>query len=158
MADPVAGGSMAAMGTWNSQIRCPGTPEDVMRLLTEPEAIARWSPIPFELRAFQGERLAEGDQVRVGGSIGGRGVEFLVKVAAASDGCLALTATGPIRIDVEYVASAAGAQSDVRASVGVHGHGLVGRVLAKATDALLAGGALRAALARLAGELEPALS
>jgi hypothetical protein len=79
-------------------------------------------------------------------------------VAAAGNGRLALTATGPIRIDVSYVAQPAGDQSDVQASVGVMGNGLVGRVLAKATDGLLAAGALKAALARIAGELEPALA
>jgi hypothetical protein len=146
------------MGSWSSQITCSGTPEDVLRMLIEPRAIARWSPVPFELHAFDGERLAAGDRVRVCGSLGGRSVEFLVDVGAASDGCVALTATGPIRIDVEYIASPAGAQSEVRASVGVQGHGLVGRVLAKATEALLAGGALQLALARLAGELELAVS
>src|SRR5579875_3326865 len=94
---------IVTMGTWHSQIRCSGTAEEVLCLLTDPLAIARWSPIPFEPRAFEGERLAAGDRVRVCGSLAGRGVVFLVDVAAAGDGCLALTATGPIRIDVEYV-------------------------------------------------------
>ena len=146
------------MGSWCSQIRCGGTPEDVLRLLTEPDAIARWSPIPFELRAFEGERLAAGDRVRVCGSLGGRGVEFVVHVTTAADGRLALTASGPINIDVEYIAHAVDEGSDVHASVGVAGGGVVGRVLAKATEAMLAAGALKAALARIAGELEPALA
>jgi hypothetical protein len=146
------------MATWNSQIRCRGTPDDVLRLLTDPDAIARWSPIPFDVEGFKGERLAAGDRVRVCGALGGRSVEFLVDVAAADDGCLALTAVGPIRIDVRYVAQPAGDQSDVRASVGVNGSGLFGRVLAKATDGLLAAGALKAALTRIAGELEPAIA
>jgi len=144
------------MATWSTHMRCHGTPDEVLRLLTEPDAIERWSPIAFELGAFDGERLSAGDRLRVSGSLGGRSVEFTVDVAAAADGRLALTATGPIRIDVEYVASAVGDQSDVRASVGVMGGGLMGRVLAKATDALLAAGALRAALSRIACELEPA--
>jgi hypothetical protein len=146
------------MATWSNQIRCSGTPEQVLRLLTEPQAIARWSPVGFELRAFDGERLRAGDRVRVSGSLAGRSVEFLVDVASASDGRLALTASGPIRIGVEYLVRAVGAQSDVQASVDVAGGGLLGRMLACATDALLAGGALRASLARIAGELDPALA
>jgi Polyketide cyclase / dehydrase and lipid transport len=146
------------MATWSNQIRCSGTPEQVLRLLTEPQAIARWSPVGFELRAFDGERLRAGDRVRVSGSLAGRSVEFLVDVASASDGRLALTASGPIRIGVEYLVRAVGPQSDVQASVEVAGGGLLGRMLACATDALLAAGALRASLARIAGELDPALA
>jgi hypothetical protein len=40
----------------------------------------------------------------------------------------------------------------------VDGHGLFGRVLAKATEALLAAGALRGSLERLGRELQPALA
>jgi hypothetical protein len=40
---------------------------------------------------------------------------------------------------------------------GVAGSGLFGRVLAGATDALLAAGALRVAVDRIADELEPAV-
>jgi hypothetical protein len=42
--------------------------------------------------------------------------------------------------------------------VAVSGRGLIGRVLAQATDALLAAGALSAAVAKIARELEPALA
>jgi hypothetical protein len=41
-----------AMATWSTHIRWSGSPEQVLRLLTEPEAITRWSPVGFELRAF----------------------------------------------------------------------------------------------------------
>jgi hypothetical protein len=44
--------------------------------------------------------------------------------------------------------------SEVHASVSVEGRGLFGRVLAKATETLLAAGALRSALERLGRELE----
>lgn len=144
-----------AMATWSTHIRCGGSPEQVLALLTEPDAIARWSPVGFELRAFDGERLRAGDRVRVCGSLAGRSVEFLVDVASAGDGRLALTASGPIRIGVEYLVRAVGDQSVVRASVDVTGGGLMGRVLAGATNALLAAGALKASLARIACELEP---
>ncbi len=150
---------MWVVSTWRSQTICPGTPDDVLELLTEPDAIARWSPLPFSVNGFTAERLRSGDRVRVGGELAGRSLEFEVRVAQAGDGRLALTASGPIEIDVEYRVDAAPHGSTVRASIDVAGRGLLGRVLARATDALLAAGALRAALDRIARELDaPELS
>jgi hypothetical protein len=34
------------MKTWTTEARVGGTPEDVLELLTEPDAIARWAPKP----------------------------------------------------------------------------------------------------------------
>jgi hypothetical protein len=134
-----------------------GLPDEVLELLTRPEAIARWTPIPFELVDFDGDRLETGDNVRVCGLLAGRALEFEVDVAAADDGRLALQASGPIRIDVEYVAQAVARGSELRACVAVSGQGLIGRMLARATDALLAAGALQSAVGRIARELETAL-
>ena len=144
------------MSTWTTQTTCNAAPDDVLELLTEPGAIARWSPVPFTLVDLDQDRLSAGDRVRVRGELAGRGVEFLVDVAKADDGHLALTATGPIRIDVEYRVTGGAYGSSLRARVGVAGNGLFGRVLAGATDALLAAGALRMAVDRIAEELEPA--
>jgi citrate lyase alpha subunit len=98
--------------------------------------------------------LRAGDRVRVGGELAGRSLQFVVRVSQAGDGRLALTASGPIEIDVEYLVAAAPQGSTVKASVGVAGRGLVGRLVARATDALLAAGALRAAVERIGRELE----
>jgi Polyketide cyclase / dehydrase and lipid transport len=144
------------VSTWTTQTTCNATPDDVLELLTEPDAIARWSPVPFRLIDLDQDRLSAGDRVRVRGELAGRGVEFLVDVAKADDGHLALTATGPIRIDVDYRVTGGASGSSLRARIGVAGSGLVGRVLAGATDALLAAGALRMAVDRIAEELEPA--
>lgn len=144
------------MSIWMHETRCHGTPEDVLRLLTEADAIARWSPVPFELVDFDRQRLRRGDRVRVRGALGGRSVEFVVDVADAGHERLCLTASGPIEIDVEYVARASARGSELSASIGVAGRGIRGRLLAGATDALLAAGALRASMARIARELEPA--
>jgi hypothetical protein len=143
------------MGTWTTETHTAGRPEDVMVLLTDPEAIRRWAPIPFELVEFDGDRLIAGDSARVRGGLAGRTLEFTVDVADASDARLALTARGPIEIDVEYVAAEVPQGSTVRARVAVSGRGLLGRILAQATDALLAAGGLQAAVTRLARELEP---
>ena len=148
----------APMATWTAQARVAGLPDDVLTLLTEPHAIARWAPIPFEVLNFEGDRLVAGDRVRVQGPLVGRSLEFEVEVAEADDGRLVLTATGPITLDVEYLATPRPGGSEVRASVTVSGRGLMGRLLAQATDALLASGALRTAVQRIACELEPALA
>lgn len=142
------------MATWTTQTQMPGRPQDVMGLLTQPDAIARWAPIPFELVDYGGGRLATGDTACVRGGLAGRSVEFQVDIAEASEDRLALTASGPIEIDVEYVAREVADGSTVRARVDVSGKGLLGRVLAQATDALLAAGALRTAVSRIANELE----
>jgi hypothetical protein len=127
-------------------------------LLTEPEAISQWSPIAFDVVDGEGERLKAGEHVRVQGRLAGQSVEFEVDVAEADNGHLVLTATGPIRLDVEYHALALEDGSELRASVSVSGRGLLGRVLAQATDALLAAGALRNAVDRLAHQCEPTLA
>ena len=144
------------MSTWTTNTTCNGTPDDVLDLLTEPGAIARWSPVPFKLIDLDQDRLSAGDRVRVRGELAGRGVEFRVDVAEAENGHLALTATGPIRIDVDYRVVGHSRGSNLRARIGVAGSGLFGRILASATDALLAAGALRMAVDRIAEELEPA--
>src|ERR1700750_2620845 len=142
------------MSTWTTHTNCPGTPNDVLDLLTEPDAIARWSPLPFSMDGCARDRLRAGDRVRVGGELAGRSLEFVVRVAQAGGRRRGLTASGPIEIDVEYLVAPAPQGSTVKASVGVAGRGLLGRILARATDALLAAGALHAALDRIGRELE----
>src|ERR1700749_77495 len=101
-------GETAAMATWTTQTRMAGLPEDVLAVLTQPDAIARWAPIDFDLVDFDRDRLAAGDRVRVQGRLAGESAEFEVVVDEANDGRLALAAVGPIRLDVESLAVAAG--------------------------------------------------
>jgi hypothetical protein len=144
------------MKTWTTQTTVNRPPDEVLNLLTEPDAIARWAPIPFELVDLPGRRLSAGTRARVSGGLAGRHLEFDVDVHEADNGRLALRASGPIDIDVEYVATPIAAGSDLRASVSVTGSGLIGRVLAKATDALLATGALHTAVRSIERELATA--
>ena len=141
------------MKTWTTQTTVAGAPHEVLNLLTEPDAIARWAPIPFELIDFPERRLQAGTRARVSGGLAGRHLEFDVNVHEAEDGRLALRAVGPIEIDVEYVATPIETGSDLRASVTVTGRGLTGRILAKATDALLASGVLSTAVRGIEREL-----
>jgi hypothetical protein len=146
------------MCSWQSNATVPGSPTEILALLTEPDAIARWAPVPFEVVGLEGTRLESGTRARVAGRLAGRSVKFDVDVLRASDERFELVAKGPICIDVKYKLRPAGSSSEVEASIAVDGRGLLGRVLAKATEALLAGGALRMSLERLAGELRPKLA
>lgn len=142
---------------WHSNTTVSGSPTDVLPLLTEPEAIARWAPLPFEVMALDGERLESGTRARVAGRLAGRSVEFDVDVLRASHERLELVAQGPIWMDVKYRVRPTGSSTEIEASISVKGSGLFGRALAKATEALLAGGALRMSLERLGRELEAAV-
>ncbi|MGZ6565117.1 MAG: hypothetical protein ACXVH3_35765 [Solirubrobacteraceae bacterium] len=53
--------------------------------MTEPQAIHRWAPIPFEVVQLDGERLRTGSRARVAGSLAGCSVEFDVDVLHASE-------------------------------------------------------------------------
>lgn len=146
------------MRTWTTQTTVTGLPDEVLALLTRPDAIERWTPVPFELIDLNTDRLVAGSRARVRGRLAGRTLEFDVEVLAANDERLALVATGPISIDVEYALRPAAGGSELRASVSVRGSGFIGRVLAQATDALLAAGALDLAVNRIGRQLKPALA
>ena len=117
-------------------------------------AIVRWAPIDFEVLDCEGERLETGTHTRVCGLLAGRRVELDVDVLDAEDGRLALVASGPISIDVEYVLRPADRGSQLRASISVAGRGLFGRVLAQATEVVLAAGALDVAVGRIGRQLQ----
>ena len=146
------------MKTWTTQTWVAGTPEEVLELLTEPDAIARWAPIPFELLDLDGERLITGTRARVSGALAGRTMQFDLEIHEADEERLSLVAHGPVSIGAEYVLAPAEGGSDVRASVSVSGRGLLGGTFARAFEAVLAAGALRASVARIGRELEPALA
>ena len=145
------------MRTWTAQTTVNGRPEDVLAMLTDPEAVSRWAPIDFEVEDLDGPRLATGSRARVVGRLAGRRVGFDVEVHRADEQQLELVATGPVSFDVNYRLRPIDGGSEVEACVAVRrGRGLVGRVVASATDALLAAGALNQAVSRIAREFEPA--
>jgi hypothetical protein len=87
----------------------------------------------------------------VSGRLAGRRVGFDIEVHEADDHGLALTARGPIGLDVAYRFVPVPDGSRMHASVSVlSGRGLTGRLLAEATSALLSAGALNAAVDRIA--------
>jgi hypothetical protein len=143
------------MGTWQTRTVVNGAPEQVLEVLTDPSAARRWSPIGFDLEQIEGDRLRSGTRAVLSGKLAGRGVSFDVEVIKASDGQLELRAVGPVEMDVAYDAIAADEGTQVTASVAVRAAGgFFGRMLAGATDALLAGGALNVAVQGVAREVE----
>ena len=147
------------MALFTARTVAGASPEQVLQVLTDPESIRDWSPIPFEVEDLDGVKLAAGSLARVSGSLAGKRVGFDVEVHAADTNGLELTAQGPISMDVLYELEPVDGGSEVTASVGLHdGSGLTGRLLAKATGALLKGGALNAAAGRIARAAETAPS
>ncbi|HEU4658663.1 MAG TPA: SRPBCC family protein [Capillimicrobium sp.] len=141
------------MRTWTATTTVDASPEAVLDALCDPEACARWAPVRFEVRDLRARRLHAGARARVAGRLAGREVGFDVDVHEAGRRRLALTATGPVGFDVAYDVAPAAAGTEVRAAVSVRpAGGLLGRVAAHATTALLAAGALDDAVARLGRE------
>jgi hypothetical protein len=119
-------------------------------VLTDPQAAQRWAPVSFDV---DDARLAPEMHARVTGRLAGRPVGFDVEVHEARPDRLALSAHGPVGFDVRYDLAATDGGSDMRASVSVRAAGgITGRVLARATQAMLAAGALDNAVSRIARE------
>jgi hypothetical protein len=138
------------MRTWTATTTVDAPPDAVLDVLTDPQAIASWAPVPFEVSDLDSDRLAPGSRPRVEGRLGGVSVGFDVEVLEAGEDGLALRAAGPVAFDVRYDLEPASRGSEVRASIGVRpGRGFRGRLLAEATGALLCAGALETALDRI---------
>jgi carbon monoxide dehydrogenase subunit G len=138
------------MRTWTAQAITEAPPEDVLAALTDPDAVARWSPVAFDLEDDLC-RLRAGSRTRVSGKLAGVRVGFDVEVHQADDGRFSLSACGPVSMDVDYDVAGGDDGTEVRASVSVRpGRGLLSTVMAEATAGLLRAGALSAAVDRLA--------
>jgi Polyketide cyclase / dehydrase and lipid transport len=141
------------MRTWTATTTAPAGPDAVLNVLTDPEACARWAPLPFDVDELGGRRLLRGSRVRVSGRLAGRRVGFDVHVHEAGEEGLRLTAEGPVELDVAYELNRIDDGSEVHASVSVRPRGgLGGRLLAQAMGALLTAGALQTTVARIARE------
>jgi Polyketide cyclase / dehydrase and lipid transport len=144
-----------AMATFQTTTTVVVNPQHVLDVLTDPDRIAVWSPIAFELEEFDGDRLRTGSQARVTGRLAGRRLSFDVEIIEAEGNRLALRATGPVELDVEYDVEQRNETSELRALVSVRSAGgLLGRVISGATEGLLGAGMLNTAVARIAREAE----
>jgi uncharacterized protein YndB with AHSA1/START domain len=140
------------MRTWTAHTTTGARPDEVLEALTCPAACRRWAPVAFDLED-RVDRLRAGTRARVSGRLAGRRVGFEVEVHEAHENALRLSARGPVQMDVAYHLSPRPDGSEVSASVSVHpGRGLLGVLLAEATNGLLKAGALSQAVNRLARE------
>jgi hypothetical protein len=142
------------MRTWTATATAPAQPAAVLDVLTDPDACARWAPLPFDVDELATRRLAAGSRARISGKLAGKRVGFDVRVHEADERGLALSADGPVGMDVDYRLAAVEDGSEVRASISLRpSRGLAGRILAEATGALLSAGALEHAISRIVAEV-----
>jgi uncharacterized protein YndB with AHSA1/START domain len=141
------------MKTWTATTTVAAGPEAVLNVLTDPDACARWAPLPFDVEDLDTPRLVAGSRARVSGRLAGRRVGFDVEVHEAELDRMKLAADGPVGLDVSYDLRATRGGSEVHASVSLRrGAGITGRLMAEAAGALLSAGALTHAVSRLARE------
>jgi hypothetical protein len=139
------------MAEWSSSTEVDAQPDRVLGVLLDPEACRRWAPVAFDVDGAA-ERLSTGTRARVAGRLLGRELRFDVDILRADERGLALTARGPIEIEARYEAEPVARRTRLRASVSVRGRGFTGGLLSRATEGLLAAGALDHALGRIAAE------
>jgi uncharacterized protein YndB with AHSA1/START domain len=150
-----AGGSLMVMASWSATTTTKASPEQLLEVLTQPEAIRRWSPVDFDLDDLDSNQLAAGTRARVTGRLAGVRVGFDVEVHAADHDVLELSADGPVGLDVRYELAPANTGSELYAFVSLRrGGGITGRLVANATAAMLAAGALEGAAGRIARAAE----
>lgn len=136
--------------TWTASALTGAAPEAVLAALTDPDAVSRWSPVAFDIEDDAG-RLRAGTRTRVSGKLAGVRVGFDVHVHQADDRQLALSACGPVAMDVRYDVEPTSEGSEVRASISLaKGRGFMAGLLAEATAGLLRAGALSHAVNRIA--------
>jgi len=142
---------------WNTHTIVAAEPDDVIETLTAVEAIHGWSPVDFELDDLADRRLHTGCHARVIGRLAGFGVTFDVQVREATRDRLALLASGPVELDVDYRVEPTDLGTSVQAVVSVRSAGgTTGRLIARAVNTLLAAGVLDRALSRIGAEAEAA--
>ena len=101
------------MREWTATTTIEARPEAILDVLTDPEACARWAPIPFDVEDLRTPRLRCGSRARVSGRLAGKRVGFDVEVHEAIDGRLRLSADGPVGFDVRYDLEPAPSGSEV---------------------------------------------
>jgi hypothetical protein len=140
---------------WNTHTIVSAEADDVIDVLTRVEAIHGWSPVAFDLDDLAERHLHTGCRARVIGRLAGFGVAFDVEVEEATHERLALLASGPVELDVDYRVEPTDLGTSVTAEVSVRSAGgTTGRLIARAVNTLLAAGALDRALGRIATEAE----
>jgi hypothetical protein len=140
------------MSHWTATTTTNATPDRLLAVLTHPDEIKRWSPVDFDLDDLEQLRVQTGTRTRVTGALAGVKVAFDVEVQTADEEGLALTADGPVGLDVRYDLVPADRGAELSASVSLRrGRG---RLVGGATAALLSSGVLEGAAGRIARRAE----
>jgi hypothetical protein len=143
------------MSTHTASQTATAEPTHVLQVLTDPAACARWAPIQFSTDQAPGEYLHTGSRTKLQGRIAGRNITFEVDVLAADERGLSLRATGPVRLEVDYQLTTSGRGTRIEAQITLaQARGMTGALASRATNAILAAGALRFALRAIAAEAE----
>src|SRR5579862_832638 len=135
-------GPKTDQNVWSARARLCAYADEVLDALTDPERIAEWAPVGFEVEGLADGRLSAGSRARVSGSLAGIGAAFDVEVHRADLEGLELVATGPVALDVSYRFRDHCDGVLVEVAVGVrHRGGLTAQLLRAALSALLNAGA-----------------
>jgi hypothetical protein len=147
-------GPKTEQNVWTARARMCASPDEVLDALTDPDRIAEWAPVGFEVEGLAGGRLCAGSRARVSGSLAGIGAAFDVDVRRAGLDGLELVASGPVAIDVSY--RFRDHDDGVLVDVAIElrrRSGLTAQVLRAALTTLMNAGVLGSALRRLEASL-----
>lgn len=118
------------------------SPARILEVLSDPEAVRRWFPVPCEFEDSV-DRLQAGRTYRTTGRLGGRHVHADLQVLEAGEQRVRVSLVGHVIFDLDVELSPNGSGTDADIRVAVHsGGGLTGRLLTPAASALLRAGAL----------------
>jgi hypothetical protein len=135
---------------WTAQADLSADVEDVLLALTDPDLIASWAPVQFDVDGLADGRLRAGCRERVHGALVGVTTSFDVEVARADSDRFELVARGPVSFDVAYRFRPHPRGVRVEASVSLRRRsGWAAQLVRTAVAAALNAGALSAALRRL---------
>ena len=133
---------LRAMSTWTAQHDVKGRPEAVLDVLTDPDAVARWAPMPFEVERLDAPAPRTRHNARVSGCLAGRRVGFDVEVHEAEATVSSSPPAGPSPSTSPTTCAPATTAPRSRPRSPSAGAASTAALLAQATDALLAAGAL----------------
>jgi len=130
------------------------SPARILEVLSDPESVRRWFPVPFDFRDDV-RRLAAGGTYATTGRLAGRHVHADLRVLEASEQRVKVSLSGHVIFDLDVDLAPNGAGTDADVHVGVRsGGGLSGRLLTPAASAMLRAGALGHTVAAIRGEAE----
>ena len=112
--------AISRMAQFTTHTTANATPEQVLQVLTDPDEIRGWSPVPFEVEDLDGRRLAAGSQARVSGNLAGVPRRLRRRGARRRRRRPRADRRGPDRVRRPLRPRAARRGSEVTASVALH--------------------------------------